>query len=77
MNEDEIGLVFGEAVEAYRKLPTSITVASAILSLTGHRVLPLERGNTDDVALIEQISSAADHCMRSLVSDPILSKRVN
>lgn len=77
MNEDEIGIVFGEAVEAYRKLPSSITVASAILSLTGHKVIPLEDGNPDDKALIDQIRIAADHCMRSLATDPIVSARVN
>jgi hypothetical protein len=77
MNEDEIGIVFGEAVDAYRKLPSSITVASAIFSLTGYNVIPVVEGNPEDNALIEQIRIAADHCMRSLADDPILSARVN
>ena len=77
MNEHEIGIVFGAAVEAYRKLPSSITVASAIFSLTGYKVIPIEESNPKDRALIEQIRVAAEHCMRSLTADPIVSKRVN
>ncbi len=77
MTEEEIGIIFGEAVEAYKKLPSSITVAAAILSLTGCKVIPTDQNSSDDRKLIESLAQAADHCMRSLQDDPIKSRRVN
>jgi len=65
-----------KAVEAYRKIPNSLEVGSAIEVITGCQVIAVEP-KSDDASLIESLVAAANLLIKRSSLEPIETGRVN